>query len=87
MGGRRRGYGRPVVPTRTGPPTVTGRWSLLPDRDPDPSRRLHAIAQALLDRHGIVTRGSVVAERITGGFGTLYPVLRAMEEAGQCRRG
>jgi len=87
MGGRRRGYGRPVVPTRTGPPTVTGRWSLLPDRDPDPTRRLHAVAQALLDRHGIVTRGSVVAERIPGGFGAVYPVLRAMEEAGQCRRG
>jgi ATP-dependent Lhr-like helicase len=66
---------------------VTGRWSLLPDRDTDPTRRLHAVAQALLDRHGIVTRGSVVAERIPGGFGAVYPVLRAMEEAGQCRRG
>jgi len=87
IGARRRGYGRPVVPTRTGPPTVTGRWSLLPDRDPDPTRRSHANAQALLDRHGIVTRGSVVAERVPGGFGALYPVLRAMEEAGQCRRG
>jgi ATP-dependent Lhr-like helicase len=87
IGARRRGYGRPVVPTRTGPPTVTGRWSLLPDRDPDLTRRSHAIAQALLDRHGIVTRGSVVAERVPGGFGALYPVLRAMEEAGQCRRG
>jgi len=87
IGARRRGYGRPVVPTRTGPPTVTGRWSLVPDRDPDATRRCHAVAQALLDRHGIVTRGSVVAERITGGFGALYPVLRAMEEAGQCRRG
>ncbi len=66
---------------------MTGRWSLLPDRDPDPTRRSHAIAQALLDRHGIVTRGSVVAERVPGGFGALYRVLRAMEEAGQCRRG
>ena len=66
---------------------MTGRWSLLPDRDSDPTRRLHAVAQALLDRHGIVTRGSVVAERIPGGFGAVYPVLRAMEEAGQCRRG
>ena len=87
IGARRRGHGRPVVPTRTGPPTVTGRWSLLPDRDPDLTRRSHATAQALLDRHGIVTRGSVVAERVPGGFGALYPVLRAMEEAGQCRRG
>jgi len=29
----------------------------------------------------------VTVERVTGGFGALYPVLRAMEEAGQCRRG
>ena len=56
-----------------------------PRSRPDPA--LHAIAQALLDRHGIVTRGSVIAERVPGGFGALYPVLRAMEEAGHCRRG
>ena len=87
MGSRRTRYGRPMMPTRTGPPTVTGRWSLLPDRDPDPTRRLHAVSQALLDRHGIVTRGSVMAERVPGGFGAIYPVLRALEEAGQCRRG
>jgi ATP-dependent Lhr-like helicase len=87
MGSRRARYGRPLMPTRTGPPTVTGRWSLLPDRDLDSTRRLHAVAQALLDRHGIVTRGSVMAERVPGGFGAVYPVLRAMEEAGQCRRG
>ena len=35
----------------------------------------------------MLTRGAVAAERITGGFGAVYPVLRAMEEAGQCRRG
>jgi ATP-dependent Lhr-like helicase len=29
----------------------------------------------------------VTAERVHGGFGALYPVLRAMEEAGRCRRG
>ncbi len=40
--GHRRGHGRPAMPTRTGPPTVTGRWSLLPDADTDPTRRLHA---------------------------------------------
>jgi ATP-dependent helicase Lhr and Lhr-like helicase len=87
IGSRRSRYGRPSIPARTGPPTVTGRWSLLPERDPDSTRRLHAVAQALLDRHGIVTRGTVVAERVPGGFGAVYPVLRAMEEAGQCRRG
>ena len=41
----------------------------------------------LLERHGVLTRGAVAAERITGGFAAVYPVLRAMEEAGQCRRG
>ena len=86
-GAGRRGYGRPVMPSRSGPPTVSGRWSLLPEREADPTRRLHAVAQTLLDRHGILVRGTVVAERVPGGFGALYPVLRAMEEAGQCRRG
>jgi ATP-dependent Lhr-like helicase len=35
----------------------------------------------------VLIRGAVAAERVTGGFGAIYPVLRAMEEAGQCRRG
>jgi ATP-dependent helicase Lhr and Lhr-like helicase len=87
MGGRRPGLGRAALPSRSGPPTVSGRWSLLPDAEPDHTRRLHAAANALLDRHGIVLRGAVTAERVPGGFGALYPVLRAMEEAGQCRRG
>jgi ATP-dependent helicase Lhr and Lhr-like helicase len=49
--------------------------------------RAHALALTLLERHGVLTRGAVAAERITGGFTAVYPVLRAMEEAGQCRRG
>jgi len=53
----------------------------------DETRRLHARALALLDRHGVLIRGVAGAERVPGGFGALYPVLRAMEEAGQCRRG
>jgi ATP-dependent Lhr-like helicase len=55
--------------------------------EPDPTRRLHAVARTLLDRHGILTRGAVATERVPGGFAALYPVLRAMEDAGQCRRG
>ena len=86
--GRRYGFGRPPMPTRTGPPTVSGRWSLLPSRhDADPTQRAHALALTLLERHGVLTRGAVAAERIAGGFAAVYPVLRAMEEAGQCRRG
>ncbi len=49
--------------------------------------RAHALALTLLERHGVVTRGAVAAERIPGGFAAVYPVLRAMEETGQCRRG
>jgi ATP-dependent helicase Lhr and Lhr-like helicase len=84
---RRPGFGRPVMPSRTGPPTVSGRWSALPPPERDPTRRLHAQALALLERHGILIRGAAAAERVTGGFGALYPVLRALEDAGQCRRG
>ncbi len=84
---RRPGFGRGAMPSRTGPPTVSGRWSALPPAEPDPTRRLHAQALALLDRHGILIRGAAAAEHIAGGFGALYPVLRALEEAGQCRRG
>jgi ATP-dependent helicase Lhr and Lhr-like helicase len=80
-------YGRPVMPTRTGPPTAAGRWSLLPARDADPTRRTHAVAEALLDRYGVVTRGSVTAERVPGGFAGVYQVLKAFEEAGRVRRG
>ena len=87
FGTRRPGAGRMGMASRTGPPTVTGRWSLLPEPDPDPTRRLHALARTLLERHGILTKGAVTAERTAGGFGALYPVLRAMEEAGHCRRG
>ncbi|MEX2290382.1 MAG: ATP-dependent helicase [Mycobacteriales bacterium] len=80
-------YGRSVLPTRTGPPTVAGRWSRRPDRDVDTTRRTHALAVALLDRHGIVTRGAVMAERAPGGFAAVYAVLKALEEAGRVRRG
>jgi ATP-dependent Lhr-like helicase len=81
------GVGRPALPTRTGPPTVSGRWSLLPDRDADPTRRAHASAETLLDRYGVVTRGSVVAEGLAGGFAAAYRVLAAFEETGRARRG
>ena len=84
---RRPGFGRGAMPSHTGPPTVSGRWSALPPRAEDPTRRMHAQALALLERYGIVIRGAAAAERVSGGFGAVYPVLRALEEAGQCRRG
>ncbi|MFE9100302.1 Lhr family helicase [Actinomadura geliboluensis] len=79
--------GRPVLPSRTGPPTVAGRWWPLPAREATATLRSHALAEALLERYGIVIRGAVAAERTPGGFSAVYPVLRAFEETGRCRRG
>lgn len=78
-----------LTPTasRTGPPTVAGRWSLLPAQASDPTHRAHALARTLLDRHGVVTRGAVAAEGIEGGFSAVYRVLSAFEDSGQARRG
>jgi ATP-dependent Lhr-like helicase len=78
---------RPPMPSRTGPPTVGGRWSLAVARETDPTRRAHARAEAFLERHGVLTRGALDTERVTGGFSGVYKVLRAMEESGQVVRG
>jgi ATP-dependent Lhr-like helicase len=74
-------------PARTGPPETAGRWALLPAIDTDPTRRAHATAERLLDRHGVVIRGAVVSERVPGGFAGVYKVLSAFEDSGRCRRG
>ncbi|WP_431942482.1 Lhr family helicase [Micromonospora marina] len=84
---RYRRPGRVALPSRGGPPTMAGRWTRLPERDSDPTRRAAALADLLLERHGVVTRGAVVAEQVTGGFAGVYPVLSAMEERGAARRG
>jgi ATP-dependent Lhr-like helicase len=87
---------RPGRLTSLGPPEAAGRWSLstspedeLPDEAPAVTRteRAHALALALLERHGVVTREAVGSEPIEGGFSAVYPVLRAMEEGGRIRRG
>jgi ATP-dependent Lhr-like helicase len=66
---------------------MVGRWSALPVVDADPTRRSHAIAEGLLERHGVVTRGAVTAEGVPGGFAAVYRVLAAFEDAGRTRRG
>jgi ATP-dependent Lhr-like helicase len=75
------------MPSRLGPPTVAGRWSLAIDPVSDSTRRAHARAEAFLERHGVLTRGALDTERVTGGFSGIYKVLRAMEESGQVVRG
>ncbi|RJO72267.1 ATP-dependent helicase [Nocardia panacis] len=78
---------RPSLPQRTGPPTVAGRWSLLPDRVADNTVRAHATADLLLERYGVLTRGSVQSEGVPGGFALMYRVLTEFEDRGRCRRG
>ncbi|MGZ4774027.1 MAG: ATP-dependent helicase [Oryzihumus sp.] len=87
LSGRRPATGRPALPARSGPPTAAGRWSLLPPVEPDATVRSYATAEVLLDRYGVVTRGSVVAEGVSGGFAGVYRVLAAAEESGRVRRG
>jgi len=82
-----RGVGRPGVPSRSGPPTGAGRWALAAPVEPDATVRAYATAEVLLDRYGVVTRGSVVAEDVPGGFAGVYRVLAAAEESGRVRRG
>ncbi len=84
---RRLPRGGPALPSRSGPPSTAGRWSLLPELEPDPTRRAHASAEGLLERHGVVTRGAVTSERVPGGFAGVYKVLAAFEDSGRCRRG
>ncbi len=79
--------GRGGAALRTGPPETAGRWALLPELDTDPTRRAHAAAERLLDRHGVVIRGAVVSERQPGGFAAVYKVLSVFEDSGRCRRG
>ena len=76
---------RPTAAPR--PPSLGGRWSLLPEREPDAAARATATASLLLDRYGVVTRGAVQSEGVPGGFAQVYRILAGFEEAGHCRRG
>ena len=73
--------------TSLGPPEAAGRWSLVESVGVAPTARIHAQSLALLERHGVLTREAVASEGIAGGFSAVYPILRAMEEAGRIRRG
>jgi ATP-dependent Lhr-like helicase len=67
-----------------------GRWSLLRTRKStviSPTEWSANTAQQLLTRYGIVTRETAIAENIPGGYNSIYPALRTMEESGLIRRG
>jgi ATP-dependent Lhr-like helicase len=69
---------------------VQGRWSLtapLFANAPGPGAKLRATAELMMERYGIVTRETVLAEGIPGGFSTLYGELGNLELLGTARRG
>jgi ATP-dependent helicase Lhr and Lhr-like helicase len=69
---------------------VQGRWSLtapLFENAPGPGARLRAQAELMLERYGIVTRETVLAEGVPGGFSTVYAELGNLELLGTARRG
>jgi ATP-dependent helicase Lhr and Lhr-like helicase len=75
---------------RPGAPQVQGRWSLtspLFAGAPAHGPRMRAVSEVLLERYGIVTRETVLAEGIPGGFSTLYGELSNLETLGTARRG
>jgi ATP-dependent helicase Lhr and Lhr-like helicase len=90
-GSRRIGTGGHVFRSRrTLPPSAEGRWSLLEERTAGAvgaTEWAAATAQQLLSRHGLVTREVAAAEGLPGGFSSLYPVFRSLEEGGRVRRG
>jgi ATP-dependent Lhr-like helicase len=89
---------RVLASPRLRPGAAGGRWFLVPGTrlpaTPAPAldataaaERIVARAEILLDRYGILTRGSVRAEDISGGFAGIYRVLSLAEEQGRVRRG
>jgi ATP-dependent helicase Lhr and Lhr-like helicase len=75
---------------RATPPAAEGRWSLTIARAGSTASATEwstAVAQQLLARYGVLTRETVAAEGISGGFSAIYEVLKALEDAGRVRRG
>ncbi len=85
---RRSSRPSPFRSRRLVPPSAEGRWTAIGEpQSGSLTEWATAISQQLLIRHGVVTREVTAIEEIAGGFSTIYPVLRRMEETGRVRRG
>jgi ATP-dependent Lhr-like helicase len=70
------------------PASAEGRWSALSAHErPGATAWATALTQQLLTRHGVVARDVTALEPVPGGFSTIYPVLRRLEDTGRVRRG
>ncbi len=89
-GAPREQRGRRFARRRAAGDAVQGRWSLtaaLFENAPAAGPRLRAQAELMLERYGIVTRETVLAEGVPGGFASLYAELGNLELLGTARRG
>jgi ATP-dependent Lhr-like helicase len=87
---RRRGSRRFSTRRTPSSEAIVGRWSLsetLFRSAPAAGPRLRAQAELMLERYGIVTRETVLAEGVPGGLSTLYGELSNLEMLGTARRG
>lgn len=64
-----------------------GRWSLVAPSSENDTVRAIALVDSLLDRYGVLTRDIALVAGVPGGLGSLMPVLRSMEDAGDLLRG
>ena len=73
---------------RLAPPSTEGRWAVVERQVPGQvTAWAAALTDQLLARYGVLTRDATTVESVPGGFAALYPVLRALEDAGRIRRG
>ena len=73
-GGRRRRAARAAAPRR--PSRGAGRWPSGSSRAaPPPDERRRALAELLVERHGVLTRSAALSEGVPGGFAAVYPAL------------
>jgi len=82
--------GRRFARRRAAGAAIQGRWSLtapLFENAPAAGPRLRAQAELMLERYGIVTRETVLAEGVPGGFAGVYAELGNLELLGTARRG
>lgn len=75
---------------RRGAAGSDGRWSTVRQRiltAASPTQWSADVARQLLVRYGIVMRETATAENVRGGYASIYPALKTMEESGWIRRG